>query len=49
MEQETAPTPPVDITSTYDSELIISSLTMSDLDELRRYVVDDMILELTSG
>ena len=49
MEQETVSTPPVDITSTYDSELIISSLTMSDLDELRRYVVDDMILELTSG
>ena len=28
----------------YETELVISTLTMSDLDELRPYLIDDMII-----
>ena len=39
----------VDIASPYETELVISSLTMSDLDELRPYLIDDMIIKAAAG
>ena len=33
----------------YENELIISSLSMSDLDELRPFLIDDMIIKAAAG
>ena len=35
--------------SPYETELIVSSLTMSDLDELKPILIDDFIINATSG
>ena len=39
----------VDIASPYETELVISSLTMSDLDELKPFLIDDMIIKAAAG
>ena len=33
----------------YESEVILSTLTMSDLDELKPFIVDDMIIAAAEG
>ena len=33
----------------YENELVISSLSMSDLDELRPFLIDDMIIKAAAG
>ena len=33
----------------YETELVISSLSMSDLDELRPFLIDDMIIKAAAG
>ena len=36
----------IDMTSPYESEIVMYTLTMSDLDELKPFVVDDAILKI---
>ena len=38
-----------DAANLYESEKVISTLTMSDLDEMKALVVDEVILEVASG
>ena len=33
----------------YENELVISTLSMSDLDELRPFLIDDMIIKAAAG
>ena len=41
---ETAGVETFDQSSPYETDLIISSLTMSDLDELKPFLIDDILI-----
>ena len=38
-----------DANGLYETEKVVSTLTISDLDEIKAFVVDDVILEVASG